>query len=65
MIHSGAFAKCQSVKGVGAVTISTLIAELPERGKLNRGEVAKLVTILNLIVKSNQIWQTKMSEAID
>ena len=27
----------QSVKGVGAVTISTLIAELPELGKLNRG----------------------------
>jgi transposase len=35
-----------SVKGVGPVTISTLIAELPELGELNRGEVAKLV--LNL-----------------
>jgi len=35
----------QSVKGVGAVTISTLIAELPELGKLNRGEVAKLVGV--------------------
>jgi len=27
------------------VTISTLIAELPELGKLNRGEVAKLVGV--------------------
>jgi transposase len=35
----------RSVKGVGAVTISTLIAELPELGKLNRGEVAKLVGV--------------------
>ena len=35
----------QSVKGVGTVTISTLIAELPELGKLNRGEVAKLVGV--------------------
>jgi len=36
----------KSVKGVGAVTISTLIAELPELGKLNRGEVAKLVGVV-------------------
>ena len=35
----------KSVKGVGPVTISTLIAELPELGKLNRGEVAKLVGV--------------------
>jgi len=34
-----------SVKEVGKVTISTLIAELPELGKLNRGEVAKLVGV--------------------
>lgn len=34
-----------SVKGVGPVTISTLIAELPELGELNRGEVAKLVGV--------------------
>jgi len=32
-----------SVKGVGIVTISTLVAYLPELGKLNRGEIAKLV----------------------
>lgn len=35
----------QSVKGVGPVTISTFIAELPELGTLNRGEVAKLVGV--------------------
>ena len=34
-----------SVKGVGPVMISTVIAELPELGKLNRGEVAKLVGV--------------------
>jgi len=32
-----------SVKGVGTVTISTIVANLPELGKLNRGEIAKLV----------------------
>lgn len=37
-----------SVKGVGPVTISTLIAELPELGELNRGEVAKLVGVAPL-----------------
>ena len=35
----------QSVKGIGPVTISTFIADLPELGKLNRGEVAKLVGV--------------------
>lgn len=35
----------QSVNGVGAVTVSTLIAQLPELGKLNREEVAKLVGV--------------------
>jgi transposase len=34
-----------SVKGIGPVTISTVIAELPEIGSLNRGEVAKLVGV--------------------
>lgn len=34
-----------SVKGVGAVTIGTCLAELPELGKLNREEIAKLVGI--------------------
>jgi len=35
----------QSVKGVGPVVISTVLAELPELGKLNRGEIAKLVGV--------------------
>ena len=35
----------QSVKGIGPVTISTRVAELPELGELNRGEVAKLVGV--------------------
>lgn len=34
-----------SVKGIGAVTISTFLAELPELGKLNREEIAKLVGV--------------------
>jgi transposase len=34
-----------SAKGVGPVMISTLIAELPELGRLNRAEVAKLVGV--------------------
>lgn len=35
----------KSVKGVGPVMVSTVIAELPELGKLNRGEIAKLVGV--------------------
>jgi len=35
----------RSVKGIGPVMISTLIAELPELGRLNRAEVAKLVGV--------------------
>ena len=34
-----------SVKGVGPVTVSTLVAELPELGQLNRQQVAKLVGV--------------------
>lgn len=34
-----------SVKGVGAVTISTILADLPELGKLNREQIAKLVGV--------------------
>jgi transposase len=37
-----------SVKGIGAVTISTFLAELPELGKLNREEIAKLVGVAPL-----------------
>ena len=35
----------QSVPGVGTVTTSTLISDLPELGKLNRGEIAKLAGV--------------------
>jgi transposase len=35
----------QSVKGVGMVTVSTILAELPELGMLNRGQIAKLVGV--------------------
>ena len=35
----------QSVKGIGPVTISTLIAGLPELGRINRSEIAKLVGV--------------------
>lgn len=38
----------QSVKGVGKVTVSTFIAELPELGQLNRGQISKLVGVAPL-----------------
>lgn len=31
-----------SVEGLGPVAVSTLLAELPELGELNRGQIAKL-----------------------
>ena len=34
-----------SVKGMGPVIASTFLAELPELGELNRGEIAKLVGV--------------------
>jgi transposase len=44
----------QSVPGVGAVTISTLLCELPELGKLSRGEIAKLVGVAPLVQQSGR-----------
>lgn len=38
-----------SVPGVGVVTVSTLLAELPELGKLNRAKIAKLVGVAPII----------------
>ena len=35
----------RSVKGMGSVTISPFVAELPELGQLMRGQIAKLVGI--------------------
>ncbi len=44
----------QSVKGVGTVSVSTLIAELPELGELNRGQIAKLVGVAPMNNDSGQ-----------
>ena len=44
----------QSVPGVGTVTVSTLICELPELGKLNRGEISKLVGVAPLVNQSGR-----------
>jgi transposase len=38
-----------SVPGVGAVTVSTLLVELPELGQLNRAKIAKLVGVAPLV----------------
>ena len=52
----------QSAKGVGAVTVSTLVAELPELGELNRGQIAKLVGVAPLNDDSGQ--QTRKRKTI-
>lgn len=44
----------QSVKGVGPVAVSTFIAELPELGDLNRGQIAKLVGVAPINHDSGQ-----------
>ena len=44
-VHKRTIEILQSVKGIGSVTISTLVADLPELGELNRGQVAKLVGV--------------------
>ena len=43
----------RSVPGGGLVTTATLVAELPELGRLNRGEVAKLVGVAPLVDQSS------------
>jgi len=43
-----------SVKGVGPVTVSTIVAELPELGELNRGQIAKLVGVAPMNRDSGQ-----------
>jgi len=45
----------ESVKGIGPVTVSTLLAELPELGKLNRGQIAKLVGVAPMNRDSGQV----------
>jgi transposase len=44
----------ESIKGLGPVTVSTLVAELPELGMLNRGQIAKLVGVAPLNCDSGQ-----------
>jgi transposase len=43
-----------SAKGIGPVTISTFLAELPELGELNRAEIAKLVGVAPINNDSGQ-----------
>jgi len=44
-----------SGKGIGPVTVSTLVAELPEPGQLNRQEIAQLVGVAPM--NNNVCWQ--------
>jgi transposase len=44
----------RSVKGVGSVSVSTFIAELPELGELNRGQISKLVGVAPMNNDSGQ-----------
>jgi transposase len=52
----------QSCPGVGTVTAATLLAELPELGTMNRGEVAKLVGVAP-IVKESGLSKSKRKTA--
>jgi transposase len=49
-----AVAVIQSVPGVGTVTTSTLISDLPELGTLNRSEIAKLVGVAPIVNQSGR-----------
>lgn len=42
----------QSVPGVGVVTTSTLLCDLPELGELNRREISKLVGVAPIASQS-------------
>jgi transposase len=44
----------QSVPGVGKVTTSTLLCDLPELGRLNRREISKLVGVAPIVRQSGQ-----------
>ena len=44
-----------SAKGLGPVTVSTLLADLPELGTLNRGQIAKLVGVAPMNCDSGQV----------
>lgn len=49
-----AVAVLQSVPGVGTVTTSTLVCDLPELGKLNRCEISKLVGVAPIANQSGK-----------
>jgi len=46
----------ESVKGIGPVAVSTFLAELPELGELNRGQIAKLVGVAPMNRDSGQVF---------
>ena len=65
MIHSSALWRerddlLQSVPGVGRVVSLTLLAELPELGRLNRKEIAKLVGVTPLARDSGTMRGKRM-----
>ncbi len=45
----------ESVDGLGPVTVSTMVAKLPELGQLNRGQIAKLVGVAPMNCDSGQV----------
>lgn len=45
----------QSVPGVGVVTVSTLLSELPELGELSRSKIAKLVGVAPMARQSGTV----------
>jgi transposase len=51
-----------SVKGLGPVTVSTLLAELPELGQLNRGQIAKLVGVAPMNRDSGQVSRKRKTQ---
>ena len=44
----------QSIPGVGPVTVSILLCDLPELGHLSRGEIAKLVGVAPMVHQSGR-----------
>ena len=44
----------QSIPGVGPVTVSTRLCDLPELGRLSRGEIAKLVGVAPMVHQSGR-----------
>lgn len=51
----------QSAKGIGNVSTSMLIAQLPELGKLNREQIAKLVGVAPMNRDSGLLQTSKIA----